>query len=69
MKLKTNALLAVCTAILATVNLSGCEIGRDQVGYRYEQGDRVAPDGRRDVGWCLAHAHNDHCRTSVADSQ
>jgi hypothetical protein len=67
--MKTNTLLAVCAAILAIVNLSGCEITHDEVGYRYEQGDRIGPDDRRDVGWCIAHADNEHCRTSAADSQ
>jgi hypothetical protein len=69
MKLKTNTLLAVCATVVAIVNLPGCEIGRNQVGYRYEHGDRIAPDGRRDVGWCIAHSSNEHCRSAVADSQ
>jgi len=69
MKLKTNIFLAACAAILAIANLSGCEVGRDQVGYRYEHGDRIDSDGRRDVGWCIAHSNNAHCRTAVAESQ
>ena len=67
--MKTNTVLAACTAVLALASLSGCAVSSDQVGYRYEHGDRIDADGRRDVGWCTAHANNDHCRTSVADSQ
>lgn len=59
----------ICAAVLAIVNLSSCADSHEQVGYRYEHGDRIAPDGRRDVGWCIAHANNEHCRTSVAESQ
>ncbi len=66
---KMSSFLAICTAVVAVVNLSGCAVSHDEVSYRYEHGDRIAPDGRRDVGWCLAHANNEHCRTSVADSQ
>lgn len=61
--------LAIWAAVLALLNLAGCAVDRDEVGYRYEQGDRIAPDGKRDVGWCLIHASNEHCRPSVADSQ
>lgn len=66
--MKTNSLLAACTAVLAIVNLGSCAATHDEVGYRYEHGDRIAPDGRRDVGWCLAHSNNEHCRTAVAES-
>jgi hypothetical protein len=67
--MKTNTLLAICAAALAVVNLSSCALTHDEVSYRYEHGDRIAPDGRRDVGWCIAHANNEHCRTAVADSR
>lgn len=66
--MKTSA-LSVCAAVLAVLNLSACAVRHDEVGYRYEQGDRIAPDGRRDVGWCLAHSNNEHCRTAVAESR
>ena len=66
MKMKT--LLMICASTVAIANLAGCAVSHDQVGYRYEHGDRIAPDGRRDVGWCIAHANNEHCRTAVADS-
>ena len=67
--MKTST-LAVCTAVVAVLNLSACTLTtKEEVGYRYEHGDRIAPDGRRDVGWCLAHRSNEHCRTSVADSR
>jgi len=67
--MKTNTNLAACAAVLAIVSLSGCAVSSDEVSYRYEHGDRIAPDGRRDVGWCIAHANNEHCRTAVAESQ
>ena len=61
--------LATCVAFLAVLNLSACvESRHDEVGYRYEHGDRVAPDGRRDVGWCRAHASDEHCQTAIAES-
>lgn len=67
--MKTNTLLAICAAMVAIVNLSSCAVSHDEVGYRYQDGDRIAPDGRRDVGWCVVHTNNEHCRTPVADSQ
>ena len=66
--MKANFLLAACAAVLAAASLSSCAATHAQVGYRYEHGDRIAPDGRRDVGWCLAHSNNEHCRTAVAES-
>jgi hypothetical protein len=63
-----TSILAICAVAVALLGLSGCAENPGEDGYRYEHGDRIAPDGKRDVGWCLAHPNNEHCR-SVADSQ
>jgi len=63
--MKTNYLLAALLALTAVLNLSGCVAARDD-DYRYDHGDRVARDGRRDVGWCNVHRDDVHCRVATA---
>jgi hypothetical protein len=48
--------------------ISGCEHNQDRdrggyyEGYRWENGDRIAPDGHRDVHWCDYHPEDEHCQ-------
>jgi hypothetical protein len=64
---------AVLGAITTLVSLSGCIVARDhgpydrgpynQGTYRYENGDRIDRDGRREAHWCDNHRDDDeHCR-------
>ena len=61
MKKQINFLAAAVTLLVA-LNLTGCVVLHDEDAYRYENGDRVSPDGSiRYVGWCNAHPQNVHC--------
>lgn len=57
-------LLAAGAAVIATLSLSGCLVAPDHGPYTYDRGDRVDSDGNRDVGWCVEHPDNAHCRDS-----
>jgi hypothetical protein len=60
--MKASYRIAVLGAIAAVANLSACHVHDDHGPYRYENGDRIDRDGRREVRWCENHHEDENCR-------
>lgn len=47
------------------MSIVGCAHDGDRYrydnGYRYQNGDRIDPDGHREVHWCDTHQDDPHC--------
>jgi hypothetical protein len=59
--------IAIWGALTMLVSLSGCIVagggyGYDHGPYRYENGDRIDRDGRREAHWCDGHKDEQGCR-------
>ena len=64
-------IVLVGTAAATLVGLGGCGPRGDRgppgppgppSSYRFEHGDRIDAQGRREEHWCDAHREDEHCR-------